>query len=150
MDTPRKLIVGYDLGDDFSQISCYSYKTFEPIPICPCEGDEFYLIPTVLCVKKDTKLWLFGEDAVTCASNGEGIVVDHILEKVRSGEEVEILGQSFTGVSLLEKFLRKSLTLIKNYFPTEPITKLVMTTSGMEPVIVERSEEHTSELQSLA
>lgn len=137
MDTPRKLIVGYDLGDDFSQISCYSYKTFEPVPICTKEGDEYYPIPTALCVKKDTKLWLYGEDAIACASANEGILVNHLLEKVQKGEEVEILGQTFSGISLLEKFLRKSLTLIKNYFPTETITKLVITIGDTEPVIVE-------------
>ena len=37
MDNPRKLIVGYDLCEDYSQISRYSYKTFEPIQICPAE-----------------------------------------------------------------------------------------------------------------
>jgi len=137
MDTPRKLIVGYDLGEDYSQISCYSYKTFEPISICAKEGDEFCPIPTVLCVKNDTKSWLYGEDAAACASIGEGIIVKDLLKKLRTGEEVKIFGQSFSGITLMEKFLRKSLTLIKNYFPTEPITKLVITISGTDSVIVD-------------
>jgi hypothetical protein len=50
MDAPRKVIVGYDLCEDFTQISCYSYKTFEPIPI----GIRERMItshPTVLGVK---------------------------------------------------------------------------------------------------
>ncbi|MDF2539420.1 MAG: hypothetical protein K0S76_2441 [Herbinix sp.] len=137
MDMPRKLIVGYDLGEDVSQISCFSQKTSEPITIGPKEGDEHYLIPTVICVRKDTRLWLCGNEAEACARKGDGEAVDHLLEKVRRGEEIEVLGQNFTAISLLEKFLRKSLMLIKNYFPTEPITKLVITLRETEPVIVD-------------
>lgn len=136
MDTPRKLIVGYDLCEDFTQISCYSYKTFEPIPICKGEEDEYYQIPTALCVKKETKLWVYGDEAIACGSNGEGILVDQLLAKIKSGEEVEILGQKFNGILLLEKFIKKSLMLVKNYFPTEPITKIVVTIRGTEPILV--------------
>jgi len=137
MDTPKKLIVGYDLCEEDVQISCYSYKTLEPIPISTREGEEYCPIPTVLCVKKDTKQWLYGEEAVACADNGAGILVDHLLERVLAGEEVEIYQQIFTPVVLLEKFLRKSLTLIKNYFPTEQITKLVVTVRSTNPVLVD-------------
>lgn len=138
MDTPRKVIVGYDLCDDFTQICCYSYKTMEPIPISVQEGEEDYRIPTALGVKTETRQWLFGEEAVRCAAAGTGVLVEHLLEKVQAGEEVEILGQSFTGITVFEKYLRKTLTLIKNYFPTEPITKLVVTVRNTEPVFVDK------------
>ena len=132
METQRKLIVGYDLCEDYSQISCYSYKSFEPISISPTEDEENCLIPTVLCIEKESKLWLYGEEAVACASRGGGILVDSILTKILTGEEVEIFNTKFGGVALLEKFLRKTLTLIKNHFPTEPITKIVVTIGVME------------------
>jgi hypothetical protein len=138
MDTPRKVIVGYDLCEDYTQISCYSYKTLEPIPISERMGEENYLIPTVLCAKTDTRQWLFGEEAVACAKNGAGELVEHLLSKVRAGEEVELFHTSFSGLALLEKFLRKSLTLIKNYFPTEQITKLVVTVRNTEPEFVDK------------
>ncbi len=137
MDTPRKLIVGFDLCEDFTQISCYSYKTLEPIPISTGEGEEFSPIPTVLCVKKDTKQWLYGDEGIACAASGAGILIDHLLDRVLTGEEVEIFQQRFTPVALLEKFLRKSLTLIKNYFPTEPITKLVVTVQSTHLTLVD-------------
>ncbi|MGB4661355.1 MAG: DUF5716 family protein [Mobilitalea sp.] len=146
MDTPKKLIVGCDLCNDFTQISCYSYKTLEPIPICIREGEEYRPIPTVLCVKKETKQWLFGEEAIDCAESGEGILIDNLMTKLPSGEAVEILGQPFGGVALLEKFLRKALMLIKNYFPTEIITKMVVTTDTADPQIVEKVYEALSQL----
>ncbi len=139
MDAPKKVIVGYDLGEDFTQISCYSYKTNEPIPISMREGDnEFCPIPTVLCVKTDTRQWLFGDEAVKCAQSGAGIQVDHLLTKVKKDTVTELYQTKFTGVALLEKYLRKTLTLIKNYFPTEQISKIVVTIRDTEPVLVSR------------
>ena len=137
MDAPRKLIVGYDLCEDFTQISCYSYKTYEPIPIGIREEDEQNLIPTALCVKTDTRQWLFGEEAISCSASEAGVLIDHLLEKLVSGKSVELFGESFDGVTLLEKFIRKTLTLVKRYFPTEQITKLVVTVRSTEPRLVE-------------
>jgi hypothetical protein len=145
MDATKKVIVGYDLNEDFTQISCYSYKTNEPIPISQLEGEsEFCPIPTVLCVKTDTRQWLFGDEAVKCAQNGAGIRVDHLLSKLINDEITELYQTKFTGVALLEKFLRKSLTLIKNYFPTEQIAKLVITIRDTEPVLVDKIYEACS------
>lgn len=137
MDTPRKLIVGYDLCEDFTQISCYSYKTKEPIPIGTREEDESSLIPTALCVKTETKQWLFGEEAISCAACGTGVLINRLLEKLSSDKEVELFGEVFDSVTLLEKFLRKTLSLVKQYFPTEQITKLVVTIRNTEPKLVE-------------
>lgn len=138
MDTPRKVIVGYDLCEDYSQICCYSYKSFEPLPISLREGEEDGPIPTVLCLKTDTKQWLFGDEAVSCAKSGAGILVDQLLSKVRNNEEIELLDMKIGAVALLEKFIRKTLTLVKNYFPTEPITKLVVTVRNTQPELVDK------------
>lgn len=138
MDSSKKLIVGYDLCEDYSQISCFSYKSMEPITIGLREEDTPDCpIPSVLCLKTETKQWLYGEEALACERKGEGLLIDQLLTKVINGDEIEIYQTKFTGIALLEKFLRKSLTLIKNYFPTEPITKLVVTVRETDPVLVE-------------
>ncbi len=136
MENQRKLIVGYDLCEDFSQISCFSYKTYEPIPIGPKDEEDNFLIPTVLCIHHETKLWSYGSEASACAGAGNGILVDNLIGRLKTSEKTEIYGQSFDGIALMEKFLRKSLTLIKNYFPTEPISKLVVTLRETEPKVV--------------
>lgn len=138
MDTPRKLIVGYDLCEDFTRISCYSYKSFEPISIGIEDGKEDVPIPTVLCIKNDTRQWIFGEEALQCAANGEGILVDHLLSKLRNEEQLQINQTSYCATALMEIFLRKTLLLVKNYFPTEPITKLVVTVADTHPAFVDK------------
>lgn len=137
MEHQRKLIVGYDLCEDYSQVSCFSYKSYEPIPISPSGKEEDAMIPTILGVHKETKLWSYGKDAKECSLAGNGLLVEKLLKKVVAGEEIIILGQSFTGVELLEKFLRKTLTLIKNHFPTERITKLVVTIQEADSRLVD-------------
>lgn len=137
MDTPRKLIVGYDLCEDYTQICCYSYKSLEPIPISTREEDELNLIPTALCVKADTKQWLFGDEAIACGANNAGIVVKHLLDKLAKGTELQLYDQTFSAVSLMEKYFRKTLMLLKKYFPTEQITKLVVTVRNIQPSLVE-------------
>lgn len=137
MDNPRKLIVGYDLCEDYSQLSCYSYKTFEPIPISPDEDEENSLIPTALAIKNETRNWIFGKEAIRCAKDGSAVLVDKLLTKLKNKEEITIFGQKYSAVNLLEKFFRKTLTLLKNYFPTEPITKLVVTLNEMDQDIIE-------------
>ena len=137
MDNSRKLIVGYDLCEDYSQISCYSYKTFEPIPIYPPYDEENLLIPTALCEKSEARTWVYGEEAIVCGKDGSGIMVDKLLHKLKYREEVTIFGQKYSAVSLIEKYLRKTLTLLKDHFPTETITQIVVTLDEMDPVIIE-------------
>jgi hypothetical protein len=137
MDNSRKLIVGYDLCEDYSQISCYSYKTFEPIPICPTEDEDNTLIPTALCEMSESRTWVFGKEAIKCARDGSGVLADKLLYKLKHGEEVTIFGEKYSAVYLLEKYLRKTLMLIKNHFPTETITQIVVTICEMDPLIIE-------------
>ena len=145
MDAMKRLIVGLDLCEDYSQLSCYSYKTNEPITIGLLEQTEQeVMIPTALCVRKDSKQWLFGDEAVACASNGEGQLVQHLLAKLQQNEVTEIYQTKFSGVALLEKYLRKVLMLVKNYFPTEPITKLVITIEEPNPVVIDKIYETLS------
>ncbi len=137
METGRKLIVGYDLCEDYSQISCFSYKSMEPVPISAVPQDVMNRIPTLLCLKEDSKQWLYGEEAKACAAAGEGILVEHLLKRLMTGELLELYGQSFDGITLLEKYFRRTLILIKQYFPTEPVTKLVVTIRDTKPALLE-------------
>lgn len=56
----RKIAIGYDLGDDYAQISyCFlDGETVETLAVVT--GTEQYNIPVVLCRKKGVNQWLFG------------------------------------------------------------------------------------------
>ncbi len=137
MESPKKVIVGCDLCDDFTQLCCYSHRAAEPVMIGLREEEESR-IPTVLAYNKDTKKWLFGEDALTCAAAKTGVLVDHLVEKLQNGEEVELEGVKYSPIALLTEYLRKTMALVKSYFPSEPITKLVVTVADNEPALYDK------------
>lgn len=128
----RNLLVGFDLSDDFSGISCFNPKTFEPESICVGKDTNKFLIPTVVGVKIDTKEWVYGEEAILLEKEGNGVTVSNFLEKVRLGEEVTLLGSTFSAVTLLEKYLKKTLLLLKIYYPTNSIQKIVITVKDLD------------------
>lgn len=132
----RNLLVGYDLCDDFSGISCFNPKTFEPESICIGKDPNKFLIPTVVGVKKDTKEWVYGEDAIALEKDGYGVIVSNLVEKVRLGNEVTVLGSSFSPITLLEKFLKKTLLLLKIYYPSNSIQRIVITVKELDKKIV--------------
>lgn len=136
MAEERKLLVGFDLCNDFSQISCYSRKSFEPESICYADDESKYMIPTVLGVRKDTKEWVFGEDAIAKANTQQAILIDNILDRIIRGEEFYIFDVKVPPEVILEKFFRKCLSLLKRYFPNEMVAKLVVTISELDMKLI--------------
>lgn len=137
----RSLYVGFDLCEDYSAISCFNPKTFEPEPICIGRDPKKHLIPTLLGMSLGGysigKEWFFGEDAIEKTKDGAGIIIDGLLKKVEEGEEVAVLGTYLSPIFLLERFLKKTLLLIKQYYPKEGIKFLVITVKDMRKPLVE-------------
>lgn len=106
-----KLIVGYDLGNEYSQISFAVSESEEPETLSQVAGGQKYNIPTVLCKRYGVNQWLYGREAVRGADEGEGILVDNLLSLALDGEPVLIDGESFDPVALLALFFKRSLGL---------------------------------------
>lgn len=121
------LLVGLDLCNDFTQISCFSNITYEPESICLTEDKSKYLIPTMLGVKVDNREWIFGEAAVEKAKKGKCVLIENIIEKAANQEETTVFDVNYSPEFLLEKFLKKVLTLLKREYPNDSICKLVIT-----------------------
>ncbi len=131
----RNLIVGLDLCNDFTQISCFNNKTFEPDSISMYPNQERYFIPTVLGIRSDTKDWIYGEDAFNYNNLQKGVLIEDLLVKVEKDLDTEIFGVQFKPVTLLEKYLRKCLQLLKIYHPTNSIKKIVITLKNSNDII---------------
>lgn len=126
MGDQRNLLVGFDLSDDYTQISCYNTKYYEPESVSASEEDK-YLIPTALLVTNETKDWLFGEDAICAAEKEEGVLVRNLVEMAKKQETVTVFDINFVASSLLEKFFRKTLSILKRKYPGSNILQLVVT-----------------------
>ncbi len=83
-------MVGYDLGEQFSQISYANLRMETPDTIPLVTGTQQYNIPTLLCKKPEWNQWFFGREALRYMENEEGFLVDNLLQKACSEEPVEI------------------------------------------------------------
>ena len=59
-----KMVIGYDLGRQFSQVSYYAVGDADPCTVSPVAGTEQYNIPTVLCKRVGVSQWYYGKEAL--------------------------------------------------------------------------------------
>lgn len=107
------LVIGLDLNDDYTRISCY-------------DKEKSWTIPTVICRKKEEEVWLAGEEAYACTLVGEGVIVDKLLKMVRKDGTSTIGGIRYTGRELLNLFVMKMLEYPKKEFGQEQVAQLVV------------------------
>ena len=68
-----KMVIGYDLGRQFSQVSYYAVGDADPCTVSPVAGTEQYNIPTVLCKRVGVSQWYYGKEAgypLSCEKRG--------------------------------------------------------------------------------
>lgn len=104
-----KLIAGYDLGNEFCQISFAFSGNGEVETISQVAGEQKYHIPTVLCKRHGVNQWFYGREALRAADRQEGILVENLLDMALDGEPVVVEGESYDPVALLALFFRRSL-----------------------------------------
>lgn len=122
-----KLIVGYDLGDEYSQISVAVSGKGEVETLSLVAGAENYNIPTVLCKRNGVNQWFYGKEAVRYAQEGQGILVEHLLALALDGEPVVIEGESFDPAALLALFFKRSLGMLSQAGSSDKIEALMIT-----------------------
>ena len=121
------VVMGYDLNDDISQVSFCGAEGEIPSTLPVTAGTEKYVIPTVLAKKNGVNQWIFGEDAVTLAKDGGGVLVDSLLTKAKEGRIVIVEDQEYSALSLLELFLKRTLALVNLVVPWQLADFIVFT-----------------------
>ena len=101
-----KLLVGYDLGDEISQISYAVLESEEVETLSSVAGEQNYNIPTVLCKREGVNQWFYGKEALRYAKEQNGILVQNLVSLAMDGEPVQIEGKSYNPVALLALFLK--------------------------------------------
>lgn len=122
-----KLIVGYDLGDENSQISVAVSGKREVETLSLVAGEQYYRIPTVLCKRNGVNQWFYGREAIRYAQEGQGILVEHLLTLALDGEPVVIEGESFEPAALLALFFKRSLGMLSQAGYSDKIEALMIT-----------------------
>ena len=132
-----RLILGYDLGNEFCQISYALSETGEVETLSQVAGAESFNIPTVLCKRAGMNQWFYGKDALRYAEENQGILVENLLGQALDGEPVIIEGESFDPVALLALFFKRSLGLLNQIASSERIGALMITCEMIDNRVLE-------------
>ncbi len=128
----EKLIVGYDLGDAYSQISYCTVGNEEVETLSPVTGAENYNIPTVLCKRSGVNQWFYGKEAIRYAEGNQGVLIENVLSLAVDGEEVQIEGTAFDPVALLALFFKRSLGMLSQVAASDKLAALMITCEKLD------------------
>lgn len=132
------VFAGYDLGNDFSQISCCIYEEDDKEnveSVATVAGTKQYNIPTVLFKKRGVNQWLYGREAVK-ADREEGTRVENLPELAIKGEMIEIEDESYDPVALLTLFIKRSLALMSLTAASDSIGAFMFTVDELDDRMV--------------
>lgn len=132
-----KLVVGYELGDEMSQISYCYLKGQEPQTISVTAGVEQYGIPTVLCKRHHMGQWYYGKEALRQVGQNEGILLDHLVTLAVRGEMVTVEDTTVDPVALLTLFVKRSLTLLSGIASWEQVEAVMFTCENLDQRMID-------------
>ena len=133
----EQIYIGYDLNDEYSQISYWMEGMNEPLSLSTITNQERFMIPTVVCKKKGIRQWFYGEEAVKCHKANEGTLVDKLVTRSINDEIIEIDGEKYSAFSLLELFVKKTINLISSFVSVSHISRLTFACESLKSENVE-------------
>lgn len=131
------VLVGYDLGEQYSQISYCIYGQEDVDTVATVVGTKQYNIPTMLCKRKGANQWFYGKDAVKNANEEDMFPVEGLIALARKGEEIELDGESYDPVALLTLYLKRSMTLMNFIATIDKIDAIMFTVDNLDDRMVE-------------
>ena len=131
------VLVGYDLGEQYSQISYCIYGQEDVDTVATVVGTKQYNIPTMLCKRKGVNQWFYGKEAVKNAGEEDMVPVEDLLALAGKGEDIELDGESYDPVALLTLFVRRSMALMNFIAPVEKVDAIMFTVEEPDDRMVE-------------
>jgi len=141
-----KILIGYDLGDCVSQISYCYFDAEEPLTVPTVTGTQQYNIPTVLLKRQDVNQWFYGKEALKNNMGEEGFLLDMLVTKAKSGEDIVVDGISYNPVALLTLFMKRSLSLLSMTVPMDKVEAVLITVDNLDYRMIEVLTESVANL----
>lgn len=133
----KKVVLGYDLGHQFAQISYCGLGEEQPETVSAVAGTEQYNIPAVLCKRSGVGQWYYGKEAIKFAKEEAGILVEDLLELAQRGEDVIVEGEPYDPVALLTLFVKRSLSLLNIRLSFSQVEAVMFTVEELTPRMVD-------------
>ena len=125
--TKDRIVIGFDVSDDYSLISYYSLAEKEPVTVGTVVGGDDICIPTVLGKYYAENKWIFGRDALQFLDRKEGTVITNLLSRAREGKKVEVELRDYNPIDLLALFMKKCFALLAVSAPIEKVSAVIIT-----------------------
>ena len=136
-----ELVIGYDLCNDYSQISYFlpaDVGVTEPENLYMSEGNYPEMMPVAVCKKRGEDSWLIGEEAFRAALLGSGIMADKLMKQVAAGGTATIEGNRYTARDLLYLFLELTMKKVLEKNPrASRVGMIVFTIQKLEQGIMD-------------
>ena len=133
----KVVMLGYDLGNQFAQISYCGMGETEPETVSAVTGTEQYNIPMVLCKRPGVGQWYYGKEALKFAKEEDGILIEDLLALASRGEDVMVEGEAFDPVALLTLFVKRSLALLNIRLSLYQVEAFMFTVEDLTPRMVD-------------
>ena len=133
----KSFCLGYDLGNEVSQISFLAPDADEPTTLSVLAGAEQYNIPTILYKRRGVGQWFYGREAMKRTEGEDGILLTGLLDAARAGEVVTVDGTDYDPVSLLTLFVKRTLSLLTLELSIDHVASIVFTVENLDKRMVE-------------
>ena len=129
----EKIVIGYDLSQEYVQISYCSVQDPVPETVALTPGTEQYNIPACLFKRSEVNQWFFGKEAIAYSAVEEGTMMQHLLEHALIGETMQIGEELIDPVALLALFVKRSFSLIATTIKLKQVVKIIFTVPELSP-----------------
>lgn len=112
MNEIRDLIIGIDIGKEYTQICYYDRKAEEARSLSMKVGASQYEAPGCICFRTAQNDYCVGLEAEYFAREKGGIMIGNIYEICQKEESVQVAGEDKEPAELLSQFLREILKFL--------------------------------------
>lgn len=141
----NRVVVGFDLENDYSQISYCRQNQSMPDTVSLVMGEEQYNIPTLLCRRNDIEgeaAWVIGREALKAAEEGQGVLVRDLLLLAKSNSSVRtgtdsLSEEEVSAEYLLGMFVKKALAILYAYIVSDDIEAVAFTMKDIDTDVME-------------
>lgn len=140
------VVAGYDLSNEYAQISYCENGETPGKTISLMKGQEQYNIPVCLFKRSEVNQWFVGQDAVNFSALEEGEMIWRLWERALIGEPVTIGEENFDPIALLALYVKRSLVLFFEEIKKERLKGIMFTVPELTMRALEVMEEISSSI----
>lgn len=122
-----RYVIGYDLNNEFAQISYCKIDSTEPETLSVVAGQDMYNIPAAVCKRTSTGAWIYGKEAIKAGEEGDGAVLKNLLSKAVAGQNVSVGQDEYRAEDLLLLFVKRCFSLLPVMTTPDKVAQIFIT-----------------------